>query len=327
MNGLISTKDDYLKNGAVQSFLDYLKNSIDKFPHGAHSYELRGKNKSDISRKHNFEFEGLKDAAAQYHWNGTNLNKTINKMQAFKKVLDKREHIDERYLLNVCLDVMSWGGVPRFSHDIAKRYCQGELRKTIDNAGKYITGKLDEESLSMWGADRDKIPMDSGWTKIYAVCFENHVIYDSRVALGLAALVRNWGLKKSDKKTQDEVKQYLGIRIPPPQGRKKGRKPIDDPQSSPVKFPWKSACSPANPHRHVQQHAAWNIRTNWMIESVMTDYSVTLENRELNLVYEKGSDQELVTEKLKELAWLRHRVIEMALFMIGYDISSVCKTT
>jgi len=77
----------------------------------------------------------------------------------------------------------------------------------------------------------------------------------------------------------------------------------------------------------VQQHAAWNIRTNWMIESVMTDYSVTFENQELNLVYEKGSDQELVTEKLKELAWLRHRVIEMALFMIGYDISSVCKTT
>ena len=95
---------------------------------------------------------------------------------------------------------------------------------------------------------------NSGLTKVYSLCLDNFVIYDSRVSGALAWLIKKWADGKYRKVPEElEVSCMRGrgnlIRSP-------------DEEVFPYFVP---SGLPSNHHRHAQ----WNLRASWLIESAI----------------------------------------------------------
>lgn len=143
--------------------------------------------------------------------------------------------------------VLQWGAVYRYG-----RGEQGGNRGWLEENGAGLHNHL------VWvcdgiGADNDDwvnqivgLRSNAGFTKIYSLLCDNFVIYDSRVAAGLAWLVQ-WHYRRN-------VPELLRFRLPPQNGRHM-RNPDNEIFGG----------TGANSHTHM----LWNIRVNWILSAAV----------------------------------------------------------
>lgn len=318
---MLLNKHKYLQDPLVIDFCAFISQSIDQFSYKEHSYRHRKTHEE-------FSFSGLADAANKYVWNDEGLKDTLTRMDDLRRRLvplikEDQEHEAgaERELFGICLEIIEWGKVSGFALDIGKRFVSGDLLRTIRYAGEALGSDRGEVRIDDWGYAVEKLPMDSGYTKIYSIASDSHVIYDSRVALALSGLVRAWNRKCADDEERRRCKKLLAFRIPNPQQteNRSERKPPRCKDACPSEFPWISV----DRDKKHGETALWNIRANWILDRALKDYSVSMNhNGYVTLASQEGSDGKIDGHELAEKRWKRLRVIEMALFMMGYNIKS-----
>ena len=170
---------------------------------------------------------------------GRSYQDTVDVLDALKQQLrDSADRNDATGFLEATIAVAQWGQVPQ-----SKR----QLRALGDDALAKLTAaaRLLDPAVADLRCLSDVQPMTSGFSKIYSLLVDGFPIYDSRVACGIASLVRLF----CEEPRRTEVPVRLALGIPPSQGRVKR-----DPSCGPLIFPriW-------TPRRYAESNvmAAW----------------------------------------------------------------------
>lgn len=200
----------------------------------------------------------------------------------------------EKNILGLCLEIMRWGGVnsPKFSTSFVNNNLSIHLRSAIDFFKKT---KIDKNSFEIEIGDR----MNASYSKVYSLCCEiPFIIFDSRVAAALRFLTAAFFIKNRSVVTEEMLDLIkfprLGDRI-----SKKGVTRDLSHIMTDIEF---KTLNPTDTFLY----AVWNIRVNWLIESVVEnvktfcDYDVTKSSKDKFCVY---------------------RSIEAGLFQLGYNLN------
>lgn len=175
------TKEDFLENDSVQEFIDWLAGKLDKDFY--HSY---------INRKEcaKWSCNSIYNAYEKYIWDKKNFNDNYIHLQKLKhEIRNSIAQNNNSDCKNICLKILKWGGVSQKNKD-----------KIINTTDIVSTLKIAQLKLST-GAIEEKqyyqdIHINSGFSKIYSLCIDDYVIYDSRVGAALGFLVREYCLEK-----------------------------------------------------------------------------------------------------------------------------------
>ena len=229
--------------------------------------------------------ETLFDAHRAYKWpftcylagdsaprNGWSYEDTVAVLDALKRQLwDSVGRNDTRRFLEAAVAVAQWGKV---------RGTERRLRGLGGDALPELTAtaRLLDPAVADLRCVSDVRLMTSGFSKIYSLLVDGFPIYDSRVACGIASLVRFF----CEETQRTEVPASLAFGIPPSQGRVKR-----NPSCTPLVFPrlWSSS------HR---RYAESNVMAAWLLDALSE------------------------APPFSELGGERQRALQSAMFMIGY---------
>lgn len=258
-------------------------------------------------RDETIEFISLQQAYQYYHFDGNDRRKTESLVEhlsnRLRQELQRSSKLqqDSHKLHHVCLDILVWGGVERAVQGWLTCQCDaGTLRASINNA---VTELCDEkiapdERLTSVFQDGDAgTPMDAGMTKICALAKPDKLtIYDGRVGAGLGYLTVQF--------LRTTGKRYLvnGTSPPPPltwawgAGQTSGS---NRERRNPTRGALKFASLRGGFPRERQRHATYMWRASRILR------------RALKHIVASGMN----AVKLSHL--------EMAVFMIGYDVKDL----
>lgn len=302
---LIETNEAYLSGDQdTKDFVVYLRGLLGNGPPFSHCYRHR---QSDTE----WQCLGLLDAAARYQFRivapfwaiaGAPPRSTLT---ANNRVLDKlrtdllqaRATNNETLAVDTAIGIQIWGGTNRGGYnERAIRVASGRpggFLKYLELCEKSFGSGVSVD-LSPFIGSGHGVRSNAGFTKIYSLAFDKFIIYDSRVAAALGLLVVR-SLATSGK---------LNVLVPPSiafladnRGQPGARR---DPNRNVFGISGFGLIGAGNHFDHLK----WNIRAN-----------------------------ALLTEALKGSAFEKHvmaapssfpanplRVLEAALFMIGYDL-------
>ncbi len=236
-----------------------------------------------VKLKKTLTFNGLFNAYENYEWNGIKKEETTENLNRLKVdiVSNKKTAYEE---------ILKWGNVYSKWNKIKleKVFKEGE-KKYFERVSRIVSrfniNQPFKEFKEAWDADviKGEIFMNSGFTKIYSLYFDDFVIYDSRVGAALAFFVNEY-IEKGGELAKDDRHRFS---IPPSRDNKRrnpeGRFNIIG--QDPAKFFYN------------------NLVANHLIKSVLENTKSDFKN--INSVSE------------------RMRALEMALFMIGYDVKKI----
>ena len=246
------------------------------------------------------EFSSLFDAFKKYEWRFKNLDKieikkgktfieneiALNKIQYSlnKAIEDNNQHMTHE----LCCDIMQWGGV-QYGNVKWLNINKNELLEIL-NRTKLAFMK---DNLADQNINSNQLRFNAGMTKIYSLIVPNFIIYDSRVAAGLAWAALKYSASSGLKEIPEEIKfPVTNSKESKTAKHKKIRKPSENPEYFPTLRPGSF-------------HAKWNMKANWILEK--TTHS-------LNTEFLKSKK---ITNPM--------RALESAFFMIGYDLSRIKK--
>jgi hypothetical protein len=280
------------------AFAKYIASQWNKLDR-SHAYTNRKSGKSAI-------FTSLAQAYEDYHFDGRDKTDTARVLTDLSSRLQEELHHSKpgwhpHKLHHVCLDILLWGGVERAVPGWLAQQCDaGTLGAAIESA---VTELCEGEAApceredSVFQDGESGTPMDAGMTKICALAKPNHlVMYDGRVGAGLGYLtvqfVRTTGVK------------YLvdGASLPAVlawawgagQTSKEDRK-----RRNPTRGLLKFAClRPGTPVER-KRHATYMWRASRVLRKAVEDINVA------------------------RAAPVRLSNLEMAIFMIGYDVTDL----
>lgn len=242
---------------------------------------------------------GLDQVLAAYRWKTSlsetgNWDDTVKLLRGLSKKLKDAKTDDEAF--SVCLDILAFGG--NRNDEVGARPFLEE-RKQAGGLKNYLEATrewFDLDDAVLGGSDtRQPKQMNSMLTKIHALNAEDGLpIYDSRVAVAIAALVEMWRIEA--KRENSALPEHLRFRS------------ADIKRT--VKRRFTEAVSPGALDRNTdrsketaRQWAECKIRLAWIMAAV-------LENNPDLLKDDGGIPARM------------HRM-EASLFMIGYDIRSI----
>ena len=204
-----------------------------------------------------WSFETLFDAYRQYDWPfrcnvpgdstprcGRSYAHTVAILNALGRVLRRSAATkDGDSFLEAAVAVLAWGRVRR---------SERRLRALGDQALPALaaTASLLDPATADLRRLSDVSLINSGFSKIYSLLLDDFPIYDSRVACGLASLVRLF----CEETGRPEVPAVLAFGIPPSQARARR-----DPSCGALRFPgiW-------TPRRYAQS----NVMAAWLLDVI-----------------------------------------------------------
>ena len=301
------SKSDFLREPSVIQFIPWIQALVSGEKKFQHQYLHRKLNRE-------LRFDSLEAAARSYYFSVTqNLRITLGIPNPSKddfegnqsvlnclrmKIRTALDNNDSSALEVAAAQILQWGGVQRGNTEHILRIsqnCTGGLhqylsatQQLIDNPAferpDYQRISVDRES-SLSGFFRS----NAGFTKIYHLCFDSFVIYDSRVAAAIALMA----LRFSKEYNFNEIPYPLRFCTPP------RRATVNrDPSSGKYSFPASNGRD--------QSHFASNLRCNWILSSAL---GVNSQHRDQRMRFMHEDPQ------------LDLRYLEAALFMIGYEVS------
>lgn len=279
---------EFLNDGKVIEFIEWLKPKIDKTGEFKHGYILqrpKGKGWSCVS---------IYDAYQKYSWpfnctlpiegvfKGTTFEESeevLNKIS--RGLVNSLKDNDNERFRQYSLSVLQWGGVLNKNKD--------RINDMGDDLISYFKNAiviLDPDTTDT-ASDFNHIIMNSGFTKIYSLLVSDFIIYDGRVGATLALLVRLFIEDCGDFNIPKQLNfAYGNARVSKYEKNVINRR---NPSNDNIRFPQLTN----NPILHIDN----NIRANWLIKKVLEE-SMFCNNE--NPI----------------------RKFEAALFMIGYDVRS-----
>ncbi|MBA6350395.1 hypothetical protein [Colwellia sp. BRX8-9] len=285
-------KHEYLSKNEVKNFLNYFKDIVfgDK---GSFNQNYTPKKDS----KNTFNITCFKEAFDNYLWEGNDYNqsKVTLDNHAFKlrSALDTR---DDAAALIQSLKVLDWGGVV-VRHPVrwlVESLEKGTLCEKLNLASSVLDSD-DEDKINLF--DENKIlRSDSATTKLFSLIGNRSIIYDDRVGAALARIVREFL----------EVNGFESV--PLCLNFMRGSK-NRNPSTKRYRF---------YPKKAGALHAKSNIRANWLLFEIA-------KSSEFNDVFnniclpEARAEEDNISDKV--------RMLESALFMIGYDILTIDNIT
>ena len=203
---------------------------------------------------------------------GRSYQDTVAVLNELKQQLrDSVASNDATRFLAATVAVLQWGQV---------RQIEPQLRVRGDDVLPQLTAaaRLLDPAVADLRCLSDVRPMTSGFSKIYSLLIDGFPIYDSRVACGIASLVRLF----CEETGRTEVPASLAFGIPPSQGRVKR-----NPSCGPFVFRgiWSSSA---------RRYAESNVMAAWLLDALS----------EAPPFFELGAE--------------RQRAVQSAMFMIGY---------
>jgi len=287
-------KNVYLGNTDIKSFVTWMSANLDNKTFKHYYFNRKSKERWDC--------ESLYDAFTNYHWrhsaiprlktpDGVTFASNNLALDALGKDLRKSLFPlhDDAVACRAAVDVMEWGGV-RFGNVRWLNAQTKGLAQLLEDTRKGLNAGDDQNSALTAG----NLRFNAGMTKVYSLICDDFVIYDSRVAAALGWAV----VKFCQDKEMLTVPEALRF---PWAYAKEGAKHADpkrrDPSEGDFHFPGLQS-------GHL--HAKWNLRASWLLKAILGQAKCSKFNRNPG-------------EPLRKL--------EAALFMIGYDLPKVHKST
>jgi len=278
------TKQQYLNSPIVQEFIEWVGPKLDSG--FTHSYVIRKKNAAWIQyngRIPNWLCTSIFDAYLQYSWEGSNFAATSILLNGYEVSLRTALATNNNTNTDLaCQNILRWGGQRVFT----KNY---EWIQNLPNLSNYfnanvialnpITFNDDEILVGANGVDR----FNAGFTKIYSLCIDNFIIYDSRVGFALCNLISQFLIANGINNIPNE----LHFKIPP------GSSAIRHPKLI-------NGFAFGKTNGNISQYQICNLRSSWLFEKILQNYPNSLFNTLPNAQ--------------------RIRALEAAFFMIGYSI-------
>jgi len=308
-NNWIEDGNDYLSSDeAIAALVDDLKAILGTGPPTAHCYH-------HFSPPYDWQCLGILDAAAKYQfpvrdygtfrtivgsppWDTLDANsKILNYLQ--KALRSARKLGNEALAIQTAVDILEWGGTNRAMNN------ENAVRAASAAPGGFL-GYLDLCQLGFGtGTSINLTPFigsgygirsNAGFTKIYALAFDNFIIYDSRVAAALGLIiVRLLALRG-----------HLNAPVPTSVAFRADNRGQPAQRRNPNSNRFNLTGFTLAPSGGDLAHLKWNIRANALLTRALTGSA--FETAVVN------------NPTLFPVAPLR--ALEGALFMIGYDLGS-----
>jgi hypothetical protein len=271
-------RSEYLANKDVAEFINYFK-AVSCYESSVFIQKYTPKK----DRNRPFAITRFKDALVNYYWMKDDFDSTCRKTALLSRQIDEAvRNCNETDVLKAALRIYDWGGV---MNEASVRWLldlhdSGRLIDSLQSGVTLLTGD-NEESFDRF-IDNKELRSDSATTKVFSFASKgNSIIYDDRVGGAIALIVREFLKKRGDKN------------VPPLLNFMRGSK-TRNPSEKPYQFIGKKAG---------RDHAISNLRANWIIAEIASDW-----RSPINLAASNAM-----------------REIESCLFMIGYDVSTVSR--
>ena len=282
------TYPPYKQRAEVKAFIEWLAQYLGSNQPLMHEYLNRKTGK-------HWQFTDLYDAYKQYEWHHPGVphlqvsagSCAVSNEQALDALsTDLLAAACDSMMLRGAKATMSWGGVSARNNQWLEDNQKG-LAKTIDLVAQVLkVGDLDSPQF------QKNLRFNAGMTKVYSLICQDFIIYDSRVAAALGMLVIIYCEEKGLRSLPD------GLRFPWAPAKEgenaavpKRRNPS---KGDAFKFPGL---------RRGHHHAIWNMRVSWILSEV--------------LAHPLAATSPFHSGGAKAL-----RRLEMALFMLGYDLGA-----
>ena len=306
-------ESDYLNDEHVKRFLEYLEKQLPKF---SHSYIFKkAPYKGQTWQVGSFLSAAWADNDREqpqgYWWpfkchvmsgkefvlhKGSNLKDSATALKKLSKLLEEAlEQNDDVKAQMACQGVLAWGGVLKgnqqrlFGKARGLAKCLSDLKDCLNNSKLDDMDAAHKVSTTLW--------MNAGFTKIYSILAEDFCIYDGRVGAALGLLVRRYC--EDGAKPLPKVPALLQFPWGEGVGVDQNGQDRRNPSRGNYVFP-----KLTNDKRGVKCHTVWNVRANWLIKEITVRLKVN-PSKGLSPV----------------------RIVEAALFMIGYDVRSMLGTS
>lgn len=277
-------KQQYLAAPEITEFVSYFKQLLSGQQGSFIQNYVPEKNKSKP-----FNILNFKEAFENYFWEGKDYNHSQNTLNELaKKLKDAIDTNNQTEALIHSLRVLDWGGVV-VRHPVRWLVNAHEdkllCRKLIQC--RALLDSDSDEGFELFDGNIE-LRSDSATTKLFSLISKRSVIYDDRVGAAMAAIARSF-LSKSNAPKVPETLNFM---------RGSGKR---NPSDKIYKFRNKKSG---------ELHAISNLKTNWILEELaQSDGFIVAFNNSINI------DSLSVSERM--------RMLEAALFMIGYDITTI----
>jgi len=293
-------KSEFLKDNDVKQFIEFLAEVIVGSRPVKHEYwdqKLAGRKKEPEKKAHRC-FTTLKKAFDEYYWPQYK-TKFDHNLDILKPLRDQIATATTREAAYYATSRILWWGAGNSGQTLYSGNMSW-LNKKIDNGSSTLEILNDADKL--FSADPfDGSPFDgnahrsnAGFTKVYALRFEEFIIYDSRVAAALGLLVAQY----CEQRGYNKVPSKLELGWSQAKYKRTGEKePLDNRNPSRGTLKFREIGS--NDH---DLHAQSNWRANIFLSKAIS--SLEKQNRKPDWL--SSCDQ--------------LRRVEAALFMLGKDI-------
>jgi hypothetical protein len=280
-------KSEYLDDPDVSAFLDYFKEIVFGGEDSfCQSYKPKRKKKTGKL----FSISSFKQAYDEYWWDESDFTETHNKLKGYSGQIERHlKSTDYTPTLITSLRILDWGGVVN-QHSVrwlVDSHEDSTICLKIERAIEILSSKDDSETLEFKG--NVLLRSDSATTKLFSLGSKKSIIYDDRVGGALARITREY-LESSG---AENVPKFLNFMRGSANG--KARNPSTD------KYRF---CGKKTGHLH----ALSNIRANWLIQEIVKD--------------KRFAKHFCCPGKAENH---KMRILEAALFMIGYDLTTIDK--
>ena len=277
------TKQEYLNTPIVTEFIEWIGPKLDvSF---SHNYVIQKKNASWIqyNNNNNWNCTSIYDAFVKYYWEGADFNATTLLLNGYELSLRSALANNNAVSLDLaCYNILKWGGQRVFTPNYPWIQNLPNLCLYFNNNTIRLNPIIFDDNINLVklnGIDR----FNAGFTKIYSLCIDNFIIYDSRVGFALCILISQFlnfnGIT--------QIPNELHFRIPP--GSSSSRHPK-----------WINGFNFGGTNNNISHYQISNIRSSWLFEKIIQNNPQS----QFNLLP--------ASQKM--------RALEAAFFMIGYSI-------
>lgn len=231
------TKEQFINDKNVSGFIQWFQSKLSAF---SYSYYMR-------REKMDWQCISFYDACEKYRWAGCGWKETQTRINNLSVRLRKSIcDTDDIACQEVCSEILKWGGVSRGNQEKIEEINHEEgltayLKKAKDLLSRNFIENID------YG-----IVMNSGFTKIYALCMDDFVIYDSRVGAALCYLVKLYCKRQK----LDAIPLILSFAY----GMSRNAKVNRNPNEGPYRFPTLG---------RDKIHIECNMKANWLLKEVI----------------------------------------------------------
>lgn len=278
------TKQVYLNRQVVLDFIEWVSPKLDI--NYTHKYIIRKKNAAWVrynGGNNSWTCTTIHDAFLKYFWEGANFAATTTTLNGYEVSLRTALATNNNANIDLaCYNILQWGGQRVFNPNYPKIQRIPNLSLYFSNNITVLNPNLFDDNITLVKANGIDI-FNAGFTKIYSLCIDNFIIYDSRVGFALCNLISQFLIANGITNIPNE----LHFRIPPGSSSIRHPKIING-----YKF--------GSTNNDINHYQISNLRASWLFEKILQANP----NSQFNLLPPNQ----------------RMRALEAAFFMIGYSI-------